>query len=100
PLQFGTGAAKTHEVWLVLEPTDAAMAPADLAAAPTAPLGGSPPAAWIVSTRAGPHAPDPEGPRAPGLPPPPPAAAEPPRRPLPHRGPPRGVGGRPAGTVQ
>src|SRR5262245_18664256 len=63
-VQFGTGAAKTHEVWLVLEPTDAALPPADPAAALAAPLVAAPPATWIVSTRAVPQALDPEAPGA------------------------------------
>jgi hypothetical protein len=52
PVAFGTGAAKTHELWIALEGADDATAPADLAAAFGSPLVALPPPAWIVETRA------------------------------------------------
>ena len=64
PVQFGSGAAKTHEVWLVVEPDDRATPPADLAAALAAPLVALPPASWIVASRALPQALDPDAPGA------------------------------------
>jgi len=64
PLQFGTGAAKTHELWLALEPADGGASPAELAAALGAPLVALPPAAWIVESRALPNALDPDAPGA------------------------------------
>jgi hypothetical protein len=64
PLAFGTGAAKTHEVWVALEPEDAALPAADLAAALAAPLLALPPASSIATSRALPQALDPEAPGA------------------------------------
>jgi hypothetical protein len=64
PIQLGTGAAKTHEVWLVVEPADGAAPAADLAAALTAPLVAHLPAAWTVASRALPDALDPDAPGA------------------------------------
>jgi hypothetical protein len=64
PVQFGTGAAKTHEVWIAVEPADGAVPPGDLAAALAAPLVTTPPAAWIVASRAVPQAIDPDSPGA------------------------------------
>jgi hypothetical protein len=52
PIAFGTGAAKTHELWIALERTDDATAPADLATALASPLVALPPPAWIVDSRA------------------------------------------------
>src|SRR5207249_2713016 len=56
PVLLGTGAAKTHELWLVLEPLDRSTAPAALAAALRAPLLALPPADWIVASHAFPQA--------------------------------------------
>src|SRR5439155_1371620 len=56
PVQFGTGAAKTHELWLALGRADDGASPAELAAALGAPLVAIPPAAWIVASRALPNA--------------------------------------------
>jgi hypothetical protein len=64
PLQFGTGAAKTHELWIALEPEAHAMPATDLAAALDEPLVATPPAAWMVATRALPNAIDPAEPGA------------------------------------
>src|SRR5437016_4422791 len=57
PVQFGTGAAKTHELWLALGRADDGASSAELAAALGAPLIAIPPAAWIVASRALPNAP-------------------------------------------
>lgn len=59
PVPFGTGAAKTHEVWVAVEPAKAAAPAASLAAALDAPLVASPPAAWTAASRALPQALDP-----------------------------------------
>jgi hypothetical protein len=64
PVQMGTGAAKTHELWIAVAPENGATAPADLAAALGAPLVGLPPASWVVASRALPQALDPDGPGA------------------------------------
>jgi len=56
PVQFGTGAAKTHEVWIAVEPPDGATPPRELAAALGAPLVALPPAEWIVASGALPQA--------------------------------------------
>lgn len=56
PVLFGTGAAKTCELWVALEPLDGSIAPATLAAALRAPLLALPPAEWIVATHALPQA--------------------------------------------
>ena len=56
PVLLGSGAAKTHELWLVLEPLDRSTAPAALAAALRAPLLALPPADWIVASHAFPQA--------------------------------------------
>ena len=64
PVLFGTGAAKTHELWVALEPLDGATAPATLAAGLRAPLLALPPAEWIVASRALPQALDPAAPGA------------------------------------
>jgi PcRGLX-like N-terminal RIFT barrel domain/Beta-L-arabinofuranosidase, GH127 catalytic domain len=63
PVRFGTGAAKTHEVWLALGPPGDEGAAA-LARALQAPLVVLPPASWIASTGALPGALDPEAPGA------------------------------------
>ena len=63
-VQFGTGAAKTHEVWIAVAPEDHAGAAGDLAAALGAPLVGVPPASWIVASGALPQALDPAAPGA------------------------------------
>jgi hypothetical protein len=52
PVRFGTGAAKTHELWVALEPEDAAQAPRELARALDAPLVAGPSPAWIVASGA------------------------------------------------
>jgi len=64
PVQLGTGAAKTHELWLALGRADDGASPAELAAALGAPLVAIPPAAWIVASRALPNALDPDAPGA------------------------------------
>jgi hypothetical protein len=64
PIQFGSGAAKTHEVWVALEPEGHATPPADLAAALAAPRVALPAAEWIVASRALPQALDPRAPGA------------------------------------
>jgi hypothetical protein len=56
PVQFGTGAAKTHELWVALEPLAHASTPSELAIALGAPLVALPPADWIVASRALPQA--------------------------------------------
>jgi len=56
PVAFGSGAAKTHELWIALEPAAHATAADDLAAALRAPLVALPPAEWIVASRALPQA--------------------------------------------
>ena len=52
PIRFGTGAAKTFETWIVLEPLAGASVPSRLAAALASPLIATPSAAWIVQTHA------------------------------------------------
>jgi len=64
PVQLGTGAAKTHEVWIAVAPEDGASAPGDLAAALGAPLVAVPPASWTVASGALPQALDPGAPGA------------------------------------
>jgi hypothetical protein len=56
PVAFGSGAAKTHELWIALEPAAHASRADDLAAALRAPLVALPPADWIVASRALPQA--------------------------------------------
>ncbi len=51
PLQFGTGAAKTHELWIAVESGTARRAD-DLAAAVGAPLVARPPTDWVVASHA------------------------------------------------
>jgi hypothetical protein len=62
PVQFGTGAAKTHETWIALEPSERRSSPGDLAAALGAPLVAVTPPAWTVASRALPNAVDPDAP--------------------------------------
>jgi hypothetical protein len=64
PIRFGTGAAKTFELWIALEPLAGASAPDRLATMLTSPLIAIPSAAWIVQTRALPQAIEPAGPGA------------------------------------
>ncbi len=64
PVQFGSGAAKTHEVWLVVEPAATAHDAAALARALNTPLVALPPAAWIAASRALPQALAPDSPAA------------------------------------
>jgi hypothetical protein len=64
PLQFGTGAAKTHELWIAVAPADTATDPGELASALAAPLVALPPASWMVTSRALPQALDPAAPGA------------------------------------
>jgi len=56
PVELGSGAAKTHELWIALEPAEHAVPAADLAAALRAPLVALPAADWIVASRALPQA--------------------------------------------
>jgi PcRGLX-like N-terminal RIFT barrel domain len=51
PVQFGTGAAKTHELWIAVESGRARKAD-ELAAAVAAPLVALPPSDWIVASHA------------------------------------------------
>ncbi|TMB51726.1 MAG: hypothetical protein E6J56_18430 [Deltaproteobacteria bacterium] len=64
PVLLGSGAAKTHELWVAAEPLDRATPPATLAAALQAPLTALPPAGWIVTSRALPQALSPAAPGA------------------------------------
>ena len=64
PVAFGTGAAKTHELWIALEPAAHATPPADLAAALAAPLVALPPSSAIVASGALPQALDRDAPGA------------------------------------
>jgi hypothetical protein len=64
PVQLGSGAAKTHELWIALEAEDVARPPAELAAALRAPLVASVPAEWSMASRALPLALAPDGPGA------------------------------------
>jgi exo-rhamnogalacturonan lyase-like protein len=64
PVPLGTGAAKTHEFWIVVEDAEHASRAPDLAAALVSPLVALPPASWIVASRALPQALDPDGPGA------------------------------------
>jgi hypothetical protein len=52
PVRLGRGAAKTHEVWIAVQPSAAATAPEDLATALAVPLVAHVDAGWVVSTRA------------------------------------------------
>ncbi len=51
-MRLGRGAAKTHEVWIAVQPPAAATSPEELAAALAAPLVAHVDAGWVVSTRA------------------------------------------------
>jgi hypothetical protein len=64
PVLFGTGAAKTHEVWIALHPHGDAPPPAPLARALGAPLVALAPATWTAASRALPNAIAPDGPLA------------------------------------
>ena len=64
PVQFGTGAAKTHELWIALLPTTTSARDAALAAALAAPLDALPPASWTVASGALPQAVAPDSPAA------------------------------------
>ena len=64
PVQFGIGAAKTHEVWIALGPDTPPARSATLAAALAAPLEALPPATWIVASAALPQAIAPDTPAA------------------------------------
>jgi len=64
PIPFGSGAAKTHEVWIALTPAAPPARSAALAAASAAPLEALPPAAWIVASGALPQAIAPDTPAA------------------------------------
>jgi hypothetical protein len=64
PVRLGSGAAKTHELWIAVEPADHAASAPELAAALRAPLTALPPARWTVATRALPQALAPEAPGA------------------------------------
>lgn len=55
-IPFGSGAAKTHEWWLFVEPAAGAHAPDQVAAAWAAPLVALPAPEWIVASRAVPQA--------------------------------------------
>ena len=55
PVEFGSGAAKTHEVWVAVEPGAGGRAD-DFAAAVGAPLVALPAADWIVASHALPQA--------------------------------------------
>ena len=55
PVQFGTGAAKTHELWIAVESGTPRKAD-DLAAAVAAPLVALPPSDWIAASHALPQA--------------------------------------------
>ena len=52
PVRLGRGAAKTHEVWIVVRPPGAADPPERIAAALAAPLAAHVDADWVVATRA------------------------------------------------
>jgi hypothetical protein len=56
PVALGAGAAKTWEAWIAVQPAAGAPPAAGLAAALCEPLVALPPAAWIVASRALPHA--------------------------------------------
>jgi hypothetical protein len=64
PVELGSGAAKTHEVWIAIEPASAADHPGTLARRLALPLVAVPPAAWTVASRALPQALAPDTPAA------------------------------------
>ena len=64
PVLLGTGAAKTHELWVALESLDGSTNPATLAAGLGAPLLALPPPDWIVASHALPQALAPAAPGA------------------------------------
>jgi hypothetical protein len=61
-IQFGTGAAKTHEVWVVVEGSDDKSPGGALAETLVAPLVALPAAGWVAASRALPGAVDPAAP--------------------------------------
>jgi hypothetical protein len=64
PVRLGVGAAKTHELWLALEPADGARDPDELTRVLREPLVARVPPAWTVASHALPQALAPDGPGA------------------------------------